>query len=62
MSWGKKKKHASQNTIPAAEFRQEGESALFEKAPKEPSKPAPGEYLDNPVSYTHLNRMEVNVQ
>ena len=35
MSWGKKKKHASQNTIPAAEFRQEGESALFEKAPKE---------------------------
>jgi len=30
MSWGKKKKHASQNTIPAAEFRQEGESALFE--------------------------------
>lgn len=47
MSWGKKKKHASQNTIPAAEFRQEGESALFEKAPKEPSKPAPGEYLDN---------------
>ena len=36
MSWGKKKKHASQNTIPAAEFRQEGE-------------PAPGEYLDNPL-------------
>ena len=49
MSWGKKKKHASQNTIPAAEFRQEGESALFEKAPKEPPKPAPGEYLDNPL-------------
>ena len=49
MSWGKKKKHASQNTMPAAEFRQEGESALFEKAPKEPPKPAPGEYLDNPL-------------
>lgn len=31
MSWGKKKKHASQNTIPAAEFRQEGESALLRK-------------------------------
>ena len=39
------------NRIPYRQLNsgQEGESALFEKAPKEPPKPAPGEYLDNPL-------------
>ena len=50
MIWGKKKKHASKEEIPAADTNHKELSALSGKMPPAALiHPAPGEYLDNPL-------------